>query len=306
MHLEYSILWFEDQPGEIVPSRRRIERHIKKNGFIPNIIQEVNGDNIDELAKNHAKLRDIDLVLVDYDLGQGNEPGDTIAKKISNNFPVEILFYSGSAPGELRKKVCESKIDGVFCGHRNDLADNTIEIIDYSLRKFTDLNNFRGIVAGSVAEFDHLMKSIVENHHKPLNTDDKGKHIAKIKQRLVKSAKSNLKQCETLSDNEKIDLSGLMKHRAFTSDIRLRTTQRAMEKATLSDAQNEIFSKIRDMLTLRNDLSHIRAISDEKGTRLEIEKEVFTDKEFTEIRKDLQRHHSNLKSILNKIKPDDD
>lgn len=301
MRLDYCILWFEDQPEEVISSRRRIERHIRNQGFVPKIIQKNNGVEIDELATEHGKLRDVDLVIVDYDLGNDQESGDSIAKKISNKFPVEIIFYSGSAPAVLRQKVCDNNIDGVFVSYRDELATDINRIIDYSLRKFTDLNNFRGVVAGTVAEFDHLMNQVVSRHHHGIDDETKGKLIAKIKKRIVKSAKDNLRQCENLTEKDNVQLAELMKHRAFTSDLRRRTAGGVLEDNDLSEKEVEIFGEIAKVLGLRNTLSHVRSITDSKGTRLEYESSVFTDKEFTSVRKELQKHLANLNSIVKKI-----
>lgn len=300
MRLDYCILWFEDQPDEVASSRRRIERHIRNQGFVPRIIRKKNGAEIDELAKDHGKLRDVDLVIVDYDLGADQDSGDTIAKKISNNFPVEIVFYSGSAPGILRQKVCDNNIDGVFISYREDLASDIKKIFDYSLRKFTDLNNFRGVVAGSVAEFDHLMNKVVSQHHDPLDENAKVRLIKKIKKRIIDSAKSNLKQCENLIKKDNVQLAAIMKHRAFTSDLRLRTAKGVLKGNEALGKEAEIFEEISEVLGLRNSLSHVRSITDDKGTRLEHEDTVFTDKDFTNARKNLQKHLANLNAIVKK------
>ena len=105
MRLDFNVLWIDDQKDSIQSTVQRLRREIRNRGF------ELKETLVTSVANARKELAvdvftdNIDLVLVDYDLGKGAH-GDTALKDIRTSLPYrEIVFYSAKAPGELRDLV---------------------------------------------------------------------------------------------------------------------------------------------------------------------------------------------------------
>ena len=124
MRLEFTILWFENQPADVQTQVEEIEDHIREVGFIPHIKLEVNADNLEALSASQALYKDYDLVVVDYDLGTPGLNGDHVAQSVRQTFGfTDIIFYSGQKTVDLRQLVHDHQIDGVYCLERTSLAE---------------------------------------------------------------------------------------------------------------------------------------------------------------------------------------
>src|SRR5258708_38766327 len=104
MRLDFNILWVDDQPNRVTAQIRAIERRMVEQGFEfkPTLclsIAELTARIADSVFKD-----EIDLILVDWDLG-GHMHGETAIAQIREAIPYkDVVFYSANNDAsQLRK-----------------------------------------------------------------------------------------------------------------------------------------------------------------------------------------------------------
>src|SRR5438105_2567648 len=96
MRLDFNILWVEDQPDAVKAQRERIDFLLRKEGFRVNAefatdVKQAEGFLGDDVFGDH-----VDLILMDYDLGNGPN-GSAGIEMVRDSFPFkDIVFYSAS------------------------------------------------------------------------------------------------------------------------------------------------------------------------------------------------------------------
>jgi len=159
MNLDLGILWIEDSFS--TQEEDALKRRVQDAGFLARIDSIINGTGIEVLARNHQLYHLYDLILLDYRLKDEN--GDELAPKVRSLFPsTTILFYSGSADEpELRRKIADKNVEGVYCCARDRFINRAGELIDQTARSLDRLSGMRGLAMRVVAECDELMRAAV-------------------------------------------------------------------------------------------------------------------------------------------------
>lgn len=166
MRLEFTILWFENQPADVQTQMEEIEEHIREVGFVPDIRMEVNADNLEALSANQMLYNDYDLVVVDYDLGAPGLNGDHVAQSVRSTFGfTDIIFYSGQKTVDLRKLVHDQQIDGVYCLERTSLAERLGSHIEQVVERLSRLESMRGLLMGTVGKCDDILRDLLLEVH---------------------------------------------------------------------------------------------------------------------------------------------
>lgn len=158
MKINYSILWFDDQQ-EFFDSldREYIENEIKSWGLIPNIIPVHNPAGFHE----HSPFADLDLIIVDLDLGNDEKGANFIKEVRDQEVFTEIIFYSSRRSAEIWDAIKEEMLEGVFVANKNSgIEQKVVRVAKQSVRKVLDLDNMRGIVMAEVGELDGLLENI--------------------------------------------------------------------------------------------------------------------------------------------------
>jgi len=131
MKLKYKILWLDDKIEEFIEDEviEEIEKHLKNNGFLPEIITVSNAkdffDNLDE---------SYDLILTDFHMNDMN--GNKIVEKIrSSEYSVmtEILFYTAKADLTDTQKISRVSFletNSSTDAHIEKVIETTIGLID--------------------------------------------------------------------------------------------------------------------------------------------------------------------------------
>ena len=159
MNLDLGILWIEDTYS--AQEEQALRRRVQDAGFVARIENIVNGSEVEELARRHQLYHLYDVILLDYRLKDEN--GDELAPKLRKLFPsVTVLFYSGSAnEQELRRKIADKDVEGVYCSSRDRFIDRAGSLIDQTARSLDRLSGMRGLAMRVVAECDDIMKAAV-------------------------------------------------------------------------------------------------------------------------------------------------
>src|SRR5260370_38368633 len=130
MRLDFNVLWVEDQPDLVESTARSIARQMAEEGFQFSPIPCQSIGEVENLIADDVFTDEIDLILVDWELGAATH-GDGAIAIIRNEDRFrykDIIFYSALKPaGELRELASANGLEGIFCAaSRQDLV---VEVI---------------------------------------------------------------------------------------------------------------------------------------------------------------------------------
>lgn len=307
MRLDFNILWVDDQPERVRAQITAITTRMQEEGFqfAPTLCQSV--DEVKAKIADDIFTDEVDLILVDWDLGNGVEGQDVIAEIRSMVPYKDVVFYSAqTAPDVLRKAAFDKGVEGVYCATREQLVDEVLGVFDSLVKKVLDLDHARGIVMGATSDIDYIVNECLLAVH---GQSDEAGQVAMMKQglgyiqkrikELVETAKQ-LEGAKTLS--EFFDA-----HFILTSNDRLRmlggalkTTPFAAHKAY----RTHIATYQHKVVPGRNILGHAvlvpegkpQSVTDSKGKAISIQ-------ETRELRKIILDLRVEFRKLLNALRP---
>lgn len=221
MRLDFNVLWVDDQPDRVASQIKSIALKMAAEGFEFKPRQCTTMEQVEAAISEHVFTDEIDLILVDWDLGNNLHGEDAIDRIRQIVQYKDVVFYSGEATAtELRKKVYDKGLEGVYCASRTDLIDEVDGVFDSLIKKVLDLDHTRGIVMGATSDIDHMVNTCLTLAHDKL--DDAGK-VEFIEEALTRVAAKVDKLTELGKKlQKKPSVKALFKaHMLFTSDDRL-------------------------------------------------------------------------------------
>ncbi|MCW0389429.1 hypothetical protein [Xanthomonas sacchari] len=258
MRLDFNVLWVDDQPDRVATQRKTIASKMADEGFEfrPRLCTTI--EQVEEVISEHVFTDEVDLILVDWDLGN-NVHGEDVVERIREIVQYkDIVFYSGAPTSELRKKVYDKQLEGVYCASREDLVNEVVGVFDSLIKKVLDLDHTRGIVMGATSDIDHMINACLTLAHGKLNEEGKAKFIEEVLKRVTDQVQNISRQGEKLSKSPSAE--ALFKaHMLFTSDHRLRLLASilAMEEFAMHAAAVGTINSYRDgVIKNRNTLGH--------------------------------------------------
>lgn len=312
MKLKYKILWIEDELDSIERPKNQIQRYLEDDyGF------ECSEDDIvikdyDEFEEEYIyeenqrkrvkdSIKEFDLLLVDFNLGEEEQTGDKLIDIIRDGIYSEILFYSSKLES-ITEKLNNHFIDGVFTSDREHLEDKIKKLIRVTIKKVQDVNNLRGLIMAEVAELDRIKKNIIQKFNKEADSEFK-KYIkedifSKIKKDL-ESLSCLVKVEDSECSHDEINLEELQNNFFYDSFKKSRTVNKIKsKKCNHIDFKHEDYRK--DVIAKRNVLAHQKEDEDRlgkfllypNGDRLE-----FTEEHCIKIRKDIKKYKKYLEDI---------
>ena len=259
MRLDFNVLWVDDQPASVAHQIKYIKLQMAAEGFEfkPRPCSTI--DEVVQVVEDHVFADQIDLILVDWDLGNNMHGEDAIERIREIVQYKDVVFYSGQASVvELRKKVYERELEGVYCASREGLVDEVIGVFESLIKKVLDLDHTRGIVMGATSDIDHMVKNCLALAHDKLDDIGKAELIEKAMKRVDRQVKSIAKQGEKLKNEPSVEAL-LKAHMLFTSDHRLRMLSSILGMDEFADYSNnvEMVERYRDgVVGKRNILGH--------------------------------------------------
>lgn len=222
MRLDFNVLWVEDQPERVASQITKIKLQMAAEGFEFKPRLCITIDQVEEIISDDVFTDEVDLILVDWDLGKDAHGEDAI-ERIRERVPYkDVVFYSGETPAiELRRKVYEKQLEGVYCAHRDDLIDEVVGVFDSLIKKVLDLDHTRGIVMGATSDIDHMVNTCLNLAHGKLDDAGKAKFIEEALKRVAKQVQKIVKDGEKLKITPSVEAL-FEAHMLFTSDHRLR------------------------------------------------------------------------------------
>lgn len=157
MNLNYSILWYDDQPDSFYSiDLEPITEEIASWGFVPRIQPVFKAEDFTK----QAPFKNYDLIVVDF-LLEGSTYGDEFIANVRNqDVFTEIIFYSANPASDLWQAIHQRELEGVFVTNKNSITQKIIRVARQSVRKVLDLENMRGIVMSEVGDLDALLANI--------------------------------------------------------------------------------------------------------------------------------------------------
>jgi hypothetical protein len=94
LRLDFNVLWVDDQPNRVESQIKRITKQMEDEGFQFNSTLCKSIEDVRKLIAGNVFTDEIDLILVDWDLGSGVQGQDAIAT-IRETVPYkDVVFYS--------------------------------------------------------------------------------------------------------------------------------------------------------------------------------------------------------------------
>ncbi len=166
--LTYKVMVIDDEEVLYEQYIEFIEDKLSKEGYL---LKHRRIESLDDL--NDTELGEVDLFLVDLKFGS-EDKGPEFIRKIRENHLTDILFYSSDKKA-INGYRASGDFQGVFFAVRDENTTEIKDMIDQLTSKMIHRSNTplscRGIVLGSVAEFDNIIKEKVGLLMKLLETD---------------------------------------------------------------------------------------------------------------------------------------
>ncbi|AJR23044.1 response regulator [Sphingobium sp. YBL2] len=299
MRLEFKVLWFENQMDGVQQAVAGMRRELAKHGMLLELDQQGDASRLDELSAHQEKFHDYDLVVVDWDLGEGQPKGDEVAERIRNSFGfTDIIFYSGKATDQLRDMVKDRAIDGVYCAPRNGLRNKLIEHVNHVVERLSRLEAMRGLAVVSAGRADEQMREVVRLAHGKMDAEAQSELVAAIDTKVAGAANSHAKAYGKLKD-----LEGRLASRALNSGILHEVATLSVQKVVATHPACEphlaiLGTYVEEVIQPRNALGHIVETRDVDGWVINYASGKRLDKAgLSKMRKDLSRHLDNFAAI---------
>jgi hypothetical protein len=306
MRLDFNVLWVEDQPKNVQPQVETIQKSMAVQGFNLSETPCRNIASIRALLAQDVFTDEVDLVLVDWDLGSG-EFGEQAIDAVRGSIQFkDIIFYSARTDTDaLRKKAIEGGFDGIYFSHRNDLVTEVMGVFMSLIKKALDLDHVRGIVMGATSDIDQMARDCLTLAHAACDEKGKEKIVAEMVDHLKKKLPNVTKQVDKLTKNPTL-VKILGAHGTFTANDGLRILTRVLEMESF--AAHQAFRKpvndyIQNIVPRRNDLGHKVLTPDGKpGIAGENATHIITVDEMRELRRQLLDLRQSFRDLHGSLK----
>lgn len=304
MNLELGVLWIEDSFS--AEEEAELRRRVQEAGFIARVATIPNSVGIENHARDHKLFHRYDIILLDYKLK--DEFGDELAPKVRSLFPsTTILFYSGSVGGdELRRKIADNKVEGVYCSNRESFIRRAGELIDQTAQSLNRLSGMRGLAMRVVAECDETMKSAVLSM--TARHEDCARKLGDLDEDVLAyldEAKGKYELAQKDGLEERMATRAVDSAKLFMHFRRLTKVAAAAGAAFgLDDHGVERLRELRrasagydpKVLGRRNILGHVMEVQSDEGWVLRGSNEISID-DFADIRRDFAAHIEALREM---------
>lgn len=300
MRLDFNVLWIDDQPNAIKSSVERLRRRMRDEGFL---LRETLATTLPE-ALDHLKgdvfTDQIDLVLVDFDLGQGPK-GDTALRQIRNRIEYkDIIFYSSKPAADLKTLAHKQGVEGVYCSSRDDLVSTAAGVFEALVKKVLDLDHTRGIVMGASSDIENIVHDILIQLH----DGDDPERAARIRAGALELIGEKLEKMQesaatATAETPIAKIMGL--YDLLTASDKLRMLIRELRKVASAKAHRTMLVEYnKAVVPKRNLLAHVRMHIGKEGVRILRARDgrELTQEQLKELRRALLDHRANFLELF--------
>ena len=280
MRLDFNVLWVDDQPNAVNAQITRITTLMAGEGFSFNPTQCRTIDEVEALIAGDVFQDEVDLILVDWDLGGGVHGQDVIERIRQVAQYKDVVFYSAQTPAaDLRRLAFDKGLEGIYCASREGLVDEVVGVFESLVKKVLDLDHTRGIVMGATSDIDHMIHSCLL--HIEAKLDDAGKKVLveQAIKRVQERVKDIAKQGEKLGAATNVTTI-LKAHMIFGANDRLRLLRSLLEAdANHAQSVDTIKAYMEKVVPERNVLGHMvlapegrpKAVVNIEGTQINLD-----------------------------------
>ena len=280
MRLDFNVLWVDDQPNAVNAQITRITTLMAGEGFSFNPTQCRTIDEVEALIAGDVFQDEVDLILVDWDLGGGVHGQDVIERIRQVAQYKDVVFYSAQTPAaDLRRLAFDKGLEGIYCASRDGLVDEVVGVFESLVKKVLDLDHTRGIVMGATSDIDHMIHSCLL--HIEAKLDDAGKKVLveQAIKRVQERVKDIAKQGEKLGAATNVTTI-LKAHMIFGANDRLRLLRSLLEAdANHAQSVDTIKAYMEKVVPERNVLGHMvlapegrpQAVVNIEGTQINLD-----------------------------------
>ena len=319
MKLKYKILWIEDELDSIERPKKQIQKYLESDYGFECGEEDIVIKNYDEFEEEYIyeenkrkkvkdSIKEFDLLLVDFNLGEEEQTGDKLIEVIREGIYSEILFYSSELES-INNKLNNHFIDGIFTSDREHLEDKIKKLIKVTIKKVQDVNNLRGLILAEVAELDRIKNRIVKKYCEI--TKNSNNELKKyIKTDVFSDFATNIAKYDFLISEEqnayeKMELNKFIEDLMYMSTKKSKTVFKIKRLYEPTKSINFIHqSYFEEVINKRNVFAHEAEQEDEKGKYLNYpngDRLDFTEEECVKIRKDIKKHKKLLDEIEQKL-----
>lgn len=308
MRLDFNVLWVDDQPDRVGAQIIRIEKQMESEGFRFNSTPCTTLEQVQNLVKDDVFTDEIDLVLVDWDLGNNVQGQDVIASIRETVRYKDVVFYSAQTPtDELRKLAFERGLEGVYCAVRGELVDEVLGVFESLVKKVLDLDHMRGIVMGATSDIDQMVNECLTLMHVKLDSAEKERMFQTALGYVQQRIDSFLKTAEKLKEATTLE-ELFTAHMVLTANDRLRILGGTLKTKTFSaqkSYRNAVIKYQQDTVPKRNELGHMVLIPQGRPSGVAVEGgKTVSVEEMRELRKLILGLRMDFKNLLSALRDD--
>lgn len=269
MRLDFNVLWVDDQPDRVKAQVTAIAKHMDSEGFrfCPRPCRSL--EAVQAAIADHVFVDEVDLILVDWDLGNDLKGEDVLVEVRASIQYKDIVFYSAAtAPETLRQAAFSKGLEGVYCSNRDDLVHEVEGVFDSLVKKVLDLDHTRGIVMGATSDIDHLVNECLVAVQGKLKAGERSAFIEKAKSLVSKRAETMVELAKTLGGASAIE-QFYEHHMVLTAHDRLMMLASALKSETCkphAGARTAVNSYMQNVVPDRNILGHVVLVPAGKPT----------------------------------------
>jgi hypothetical protein len=261
-------------------------------------------DEVGPHIKDSVFVDEIDLILVDWDLGAGAFGQDAIAEIRGIMRYKDVVFYSARNPAEtLHRLVSERGVEGVYCASREELVEEVIGVFETLVKKVLDLDHTRGIVMGATSDIDEKVRQCLLAAHDKL--DESGKQailqealgLIEGKPKAIEASLAKLQAAKGIGDF-------FEEHLIFTAYHRVRILSRILKMDACKEQagyRDSVIAYMEDVLPKRNNLGHIVIVPEGRPTGVAAGTKVISLDEMRELRRAILRLRGDFTGLLESL-----
>lgn len=266
MRLDFNVLWVEDQPDHVGAQTKGIARQMELEGFNFNPTICRSPEELQKRIADDVFADEIDLILVDWDLGSDAEGQDVIEVVREKVLYKDIVFYSARTDAPtLRKLASDKGIEGIYCASREDLVDEVLGIFESLIKKVLDLDHARGIVMGATSDIDNMVNECLMSMHGLLDEAGQRDMLEQALERISESIEQSSSKMAALKAAP--SMGALFEaHTIFTANDRLRILSRLLKKEFKEhvSSRQSVVDYIASVVPKRNYLGHLVLVPEGK------------------------------------------
>ena len=260
MRLDFNVLWVDDQPGNMNASVQTLRRGMADEGFDLRHVFCSTMDDVKAQIADDVFRDEIDLILVDWDLGKDEPSGEEVIAEIRETVPYkDIIFYSANANvAQLKQASYAAGNEGVYFVVRPELVNEAIQLFHTMIKKVLDLDHTRGIVMGATSDVDQMARECLGLAHDLLDDAEKAGVLDEMVKLLNEKVPSLEKRVGKLVADPQVSVI-LAEHAVFTANDGLRILARLLDLPNFeAQKPHQVGVKryIQEVVPKRNILGH--------------------------------------------------